>query len=132
MSDLSTYLGNKIARWLGGQAMPSAPASIYVALFNGDPKTSGVEVTTTIRPAGRLAASWNVPASGTDNIMDNSADVDFGAAQGAATVSYAAIYDAASAGNLLATKQLSGGPFNVTLGTVVKFLTGDLIFTIGD
>ena len=30
-SDLSKYLGNKVARWLAGQAMPTAPTALYVA-----------------------------------------------------------------------------------------------------
>jgi hypothetical protein len=48
--------------------MPSAPATCYVALFNGSPKTTGTEVTTTIRAAGRVAiayrTSYSLPAFG--------------------------------------------------------------------
>jgi hypothetical protein len=60
-SDLSTYFGNKIVRWLGGNAMPTAPANLYLALYNGDPKSGGTEVTTTIRVAGRITATFSVP-----------------------------------------------------------------------
>lgn len=130
-SDVSLYLGNKFLRWLGGNAMPSAPASVYAALFDGDPKGAGSEVTTTIRVAGRVAIPLNVPASGTGNTMDNSADVDFGLAAGGATVSYVGVYDAASAGNLLWAHQLAGGPFTVTAGEEVKFAAGDLAFQQG-
>jgi hypothetical protein len=130
-SDLSTYLGNKIVRWLAGNAMPSAPATLYLALFNGNPKTIGSEVTTTIRVAGRLAATWTVPASGLNNELTTSLDIDFGNAANDATLSYVALYDAASSGNLLASKALPGGPFSILAGSDVKFPAGNITFTVG-
>lgn len=128
-SDLSTYLGNKIVRWLGGNAMPTAPASLYLALYNGDPKSGGSEVTTTIRTAGRIAASLSVPASGTTNTMTTSADADFGAAAGGATVTHVAVCDASSAGNILASHSV--GSNTISAGQDVKFSAGNLTFTIG-
>lgn len=128
-SDLSTYLGNKIVRWLGANAMPSAPAALYLALFNGDPKGAGSEVTTTIRVAGRITAAFTVPASGATNTMSSSADADFGAAAGGATVTHVAVYDASSGGNQLASKSV--GTNTVSAGQDVKFSAGNLTFTIG-
>lgn len=128
-SDLSTYLGNKIVRWLGNNAMPTAPAALYLALYNGDPKGAGTEVTTTIRAAGRITASFTVPASGSTNTMSSSADADFGAAAGGATVTHVAVCDAASAGNILASKSV--GTNVVSAGQDVKFSAGNLTFTIG-
>lgn len=131
-SDLSTYLGNKIIRWLAGNAMPTAPSSIYLALFNGDPKGAGSEITTSVRSAGRVAVSVAEPAAGSDNDMVTDADVDFGASEnGSLSLSHVGIYDAASSGNLLATKQLTGGPFAISAGTLVNFVAGDITFTIG-
>lgn len=130
-SDLSTYLGNKIVRWLGGSAMPTAPTDIYIALFNGDPKaTGGVEVTDTIRVAGRVAGSFTVPTSGEINLLETDTDTDFGDAAGAADVSHVAVFDAATSGNLLASKALAA-PVSISAGQPVKFLAGDLDFTIG-
>lgn len=130
-SDLSTYLGNKIVRWLGGTTMPAAPATLYFALFNGDPKGAGVEVTDDVDAGGRLAVTWTVPAAGVDNELVNSADIDFGDSDSDTTLSYGALYDAASSGNLLASKALPGGPFTVTTGSAVKFNTGGVTFTVG-
>jgi hypothetical protein len=130
-SDLSAYLGNKIVRWFAGNAMPGAPATLYVALFNGNPKTSGTEVTATIDATGRKAVTWSVPASGALHLLESSADVDFGLADADATVSHVAIYDASSSGNLLASKPAPGGPFSVLTGAAVKLLAGDLSFDIG-
>jgi hypothetical protein len=132
-SDMSVYVGNKVCRWLAGNAMPAAPAACYVALFNGSPKASGVDVTTTIRAAGRVAITFDAIANdGVDNEITNSTDVDFGQAAGdVANLDYVGIFDAASGGNLLFSKALPGGPFAVAAGTPIKFLTGDLTFTIG-
>lgn len=128
-SDLSTYFGNKIIRWLAGNAMPTAPAALYLALYNGDPKSGGVEVTTTINAGGRIAATFGVPAVGTTNTMTTTADADFGAAAGGATVTHVAVCDAQSAGNILASKTVGNNTVNA--GQDVKFSAGNLTFTIG-
>lgn len=127
-SDLSTYLGNKVVRWIGGQAMPTAPASVALALFNGNPKAGGVEVTEDVRVAGRLNVSWTVPASGTDNELTNDAEADFGNSASDVTITHAALYDGS---NLLASKALPGQPFEVTTGSQVKFNVGSITFTVG-
>jgi hypothetical protein len=132
MSDIQAYLGNKIVRWLGGQAFPAAPASVYVALFNGDPAAGGTEVTSTIHTAGRVAASFgaNVPAAGTVNNMSNDADTDFGTAAGAATINFLALFDAQSGGNLLMSHAVSSQA--IAIGTSVKVNAASLTITIGN
>ena len=131
-SDMSKYLGNQLARWLAGNDLDVAPAAIYAALFDGDPKVAGTEITTTIRAAGRVAyAPDTIAEDGVDNVLANVSDVDFGNSAGDATLSYVAIYDAATLGNLLFSKALTGGPFDVTTGTAVKFPAGDMTFTLG-
>jgi|SRR5215217_67580 len=100
-SELSNYFANAVLAWVKGTAMPTAPAAVYVGLFNGDPTVTGgggTEVTTTIRVAGRVAVTLGAVAS---RAVPNSAIVDFGAAAGGATVTHAALFDAASAGNML-------------------------------
>lgn len=128
-SDLSTYFGNKAVRWLAGNVMPTAPTSLKIGLFNGNPKTTGVEVTDDIRAAGRVTATMTAPAVGNDNELTNSAAVDFGDSDNDVTFSYAALYD--QAGNFYASKLLPGGPFSVTSGSAVKFNIGNMTFAIG-
>lgn len=130
-SDLSKYLGNAICMWIAGTNMPSAPASVYAALFNGDPKASGTEVTTTVRPAGRVAVAWDSISVGTDNSITNDSTVDFGNSDDDATVSHVALCDAASSGNILMSRAVTGGPLAITAGSLVQFLAGDLTFTSG-
>lgn len=131
-SDLSKFLGNAVARWLAGNAMPTAPTQIYLALFNGDPKAAGTEITTTVRAAGRLPVDWDAIASdGVDNTIVNDAVVDFGDAEGAATLTHVCAMDAASGGNKLASRAVPGGTIAIAEGTGVKFNIGDVNFTIG-
>lgn len=131
-SDISAYLGNKILRWLNGNDMPSAPSAVYLGLFSGNPKSGGTEVTTTIRSGGRLAITLESLASGTGVTISNSADVDFGNSEGAATLSYVGVFDAASGGNLLWSRALPGGPFSITTSMPVKFSTGGIVFNCGE
>lgn len=132
MSDISTYLGNKILRWLAGNAMPTEPASVYVALFDGDPKGAGVEITTDIDAGGRIAISFEAISSGTDNQLANDAAVDFGTSDSAESLSHIAIFDASTSGNLLWAKALPGGPFAITIGMPVSFDVGAIVFNCGD
>lgn len=130
MSGLSAYTQNAILNWLKGTAMPAAPAAVYVGLFNGDPTdagSGGAEVTTTVRTAGRVAAAFGSITGNTS--MANSADVDFGAAAGAATVSHFGLFSAASAGQLLASGALASSQ-SIVATNLVKFATGALTVTV--
>lgn len=131
-SDLSAYFGNKILRWLLGNAMPSSPSGLYIAIFNGNPKTSGSEVGGTINSGSpRQAVTFGALASGVGHIITSNIAVDFGNAEGAATFSHIGLFDAASSGNLLASKAAAGGPINVLVGSSVKFQSGGITFNIG-
>lgn len=125
-SELSNYLANAILNWAANVAVfPAEPAAVYVALFNGDPTATGLggsEVTTTIRPAGRLAITWGALAS---REISNSADIDFGTAAAAADITHAAIFDAAAAGNMLSWTPVDNVR-NVLLGDPVVIPAGDL------
>lgn len=131
-SDISKYLGNKLCQWFAGTNMPSAPADVYVALYDGDPKGAGTEVTTTIRPAGRVVCVFDsIADDGADILITNDATVDFGNADAAADVTHIALCDASSSGNVLCSKAVVGGPLSITTGSLVQFLAGDLTFTVG-
>ncbi len=132
MAAFSSYLEQKILNWIKSTAFGTAPASVYIALFSTDPTNagSGTEVTATVRVAGRLAASFGtVSTSGSGASMSNSAIVDFGVSAGAVTITHFALYDAASAGNLIMF-----GPLTVSktlaIGDSAKFNTGDLTLTV--
>lgn len=124
-SELSDYLANAILNYTNGDAMPAAPADVYVALFNGNPTgtgAGGTEVTTDIRAAGRLAVTWAAVAG---RAMASSADIDFGDADAAATVTHCALFDAAVAGNMFWYSPLDNTR-NILLGDPVVIPTGDI------
>lgn len=131
MSDMSTYLGNKVLRWMAGNAFPSVPA-LYLALFNGDPKSTGTEVSEDVIYTGRQLITLEAIADGTDNSVASDADVDFGNAENAVTMTHVAVYDDPTAGNLLWSKEIPGGPYAITIGMPVKFPSGGIVFNCGD
>lgn len=130
MAQASDYLENKINDHVFKNTAYTSPAAVYLALFNGDPTdagTGGTEVTTTIRAAGRVAITFGASSGG---VSTTTADVDFGTADAGATVSHIGIYDAASAGNLLAHDAITGGSQAISTGNPVKIATGDLTVTM--
>lgn len=128
MAGFSDYLEDAILNWLRGSAMPSAPAAVYVGLYSAAPTDAGggTEVTTTIRAAGRVAATFGAPSGG---VIANTGIVDFGDADGGATVTHFGIFDAASAGNLLAWAALTQSQ-TISTGNLVSFAVSALTITI--
>lgn len=129
MSGLSTYLAGAYLNWIKGVAMPAAPAAVYVALYDGDPTdagTGGTDVTLTIDSTGRKAATFGAISA---KAISNSADVDFGTADAAANVTHFAVWDAATAGNMIGSAALTAARA-VALGDPCKFLVGDLDITL--
>ncbi len=126
MTDFSNYLKNELLDWVKGTDLDTAPASVFCALFNGDPLDTGAggsEVTTTIRAAGRVAITFGANTS--NESIANTASVDFGAADAGATVDFFAIFDAASAGNMLFHSALDNSR-TVLTDDPVEFPIGDL------
>lgn len=131
----SNYMEGLVSDWLTGSAMPAAPAGLYVGLFTSDPTDAGGggEVTTTVRAAGRAAATFGAGADdgagGTKKT--NTVAVDFGQSAGdvAGTVTHFGIFDAGAAGNLLLHGALDAAK-PVTTGDPVVFPIGSLSFTV--
>lgn len=132
-SDLSPYFGNTILRWFNGDAaMPASPSALYMALFNGNPKTSGVEVGATINSTDkRQLLSFGALGAGATHILISDVAVDWGNAEAAATFSHVGFYDSDTAGNLYASKAVAGGPVSVLVNSSVKFNTGQVSLNIG-
>lgn len=136
MADFTDGTRNEIVDWVIGKADPAPVAGIrYVALFNGDPQGAGTEVTTTIRTAGRVAITTAMEVAGTTTPgqSSNTAEIDFGAAAAGSTgtqITHIAIYDAQTAGTLLASDALTGGTQTVTEGNPVKIPVGSLTVSV--
>ena len=122
MSELSFYSIDTFLGWIKGTAFPSAPSTVYLALFNGDPDQNGVEVTTLVNAGGRQAITFG---SIVHHQITTTAAIDFGTAANATTVSWLAVFDAASVGNCL-TRRALAAPVAVAAGQHVTVNIADL------
>lgn len=132
MADLSDYLEAALLDHLFGLATFTAPSTLYVALSTADPLDDGSGIT---EPVGGGYARVSVAAGAaqwtrTANEVVNDNTVSFPEATSSwGTITHAALYDAASGGNLLAHTAL-GSPAAVASNTVPRFAAGVLAFSL--
>ncbi len=134
MADFSDYLETQILNWIKGTTFPTAPTNLYVGLFSSDPTdtgSAGTEVTTTIRPAGRVTITFGANTGTGDGgtVITSATDADFGTSAGAATVTHFAIFDAASGGNMLFSDALTSSK-TIAISDPVNFPAGNVTITI--
>ncbi|MCA3717451.1 MAG: hypothetical protein IM674_04275 [Brevundimonas sp.] len=128
MSSFTDYSENAILNWLRGSANMPAAVSPRIALFTVAPNEAGTGGTE-VSGAGyaRVAATFGSPSGAT---ISNTAAVDYGTAGAAwGTVVAAGIYDAATAGNLLAVQNLVT-PRVIANADPVSFPIGSLTFVV--
>lgn len=117
----SNYLENKVLLHVFGATAYTAPSTLYVALFTSDPGEtgSGTEV------SGGSYARQTITFTVTGNQASNTSAVEFPTATGSwGTITYAAVYDALSGGNLLAYGALTT-PKTIASGDVLRIPAGD-------
>lgn len=117
----SNYLENKVLLHVFGATAYTAPTTLYVALFTSDPGEtgSGTEV------SGGSYARQTIAFTVTDNQASNTAAVEFPTATASwGTVTYAAVYDAVSGGNLMAYGALTTSK-TIASGDVLRIPAGD-------
>lgn len=107
-------------------ALASAP-TIHVALFTSAPNDSGGGAEASYTGYSRVAtapADWNASAGGSS--VDNANAITFGeCTAGSESITHFALFDAASAGNMLAYGALNS-PLAVSAGIAPEFLAGNL------
>lgn len=117
----SNYLENKVLLHVFGATAYTAPATLYVALFTSDPGEtgSGTEV------SGGSYARQTIAFTVTGNQASNTAAVEFPTATASwGTITYAAVYDAVSGGNLMAYGALTTSK-TIASGDVLRIPAGD-------
>jgi len=132
MGGKSGYLEGAMLDHIFGIADYTRPASVFMALFKGDPDDSGVEV------SGGGYARVEVVNDGTnwsrtDSTVINLNDIDFGTASAdwatlGHEVTHAAMLDDATAGNLLYSGALSV-PRIILNGDPIVLVAGQLQIT---
>jgi len=117
----SNYLENKVLLHVFGATAYTAPSTLYVALFTSDPGEtgSGTEV------SGGSYARQTIAFTVTGNQASNTAAVEFPTATASwGTITYAAVYDAVSGGNLMAYGALTTSK-TIASGDVLRIPAGD-------
>lgn len=117
----SNYLENKVLGHVFGGAAYTAPATLYVGLFTSDPGEtgSGTEV------SGGSYARQTITFTVTGSQASSNAAVEFPTATASwGTITYAAVYDAVSGGNLLASGALTTSK-TIDNGDVFRIPSGD-------
>lgn len=106
----------------------TAPSTHYLALFTAAPGETGggTEVSTT----GTAYARQSVAFTTTGNTTSNTAAVEYPTATASfGTVTHVGVFDAATAGNLMAYAALSSSKI-IDAGDVFRVPTGDLDITL--
>ena len=122
----SNYLETKVLDHVFGGTAYTAPATLYLALHtsNPDEDDSGTEV------SGGGYARQTVAFTTSGNTTSNTAAVEFPTATANyGTVTHCGIYDASTAGNLIAYAALTSSK-TIETGDVFRVPAGDLDITL--
>ena len=133
MGSFADYLENKLLDHVFGGGDYARPATLYIGLSTTTVTDAGGNVT---EPVGNNYArapvtnnAVNFPAA-VNGAKTNGADISFNVPSGAwGTVTDFVIYDAAAAGNVIATGVL-GQAQPIVSGNPVKFVAGQLSFSL--
>lgn len=130
MGSFGDYLENKVLDHVVGKTSYTMP-TVYVGLSTADPldDASGLA-----EPSGNgyarvttSGADWNAASGGA---TDNANDLTFPEATGSwGTITHFALFDAATAGNMLAHGSLTTSK-TIGSGDTAKFAAGDLDITL--
>jgi hypothetical protein len=124
----SNFLETEILDHVFAGAAYTAPTTLYLALFTAAPGETGggTEVTT----SGTAYARETVAFTTTGNTTSNTASVEYSTATATfGTVTHVGVFDAATAGNLMAYAALSSSK-TIDTGDVFRVPTGDLDITL--
>ena len=124
----TNFLETEILDHVFAGAAYTAPGTHYLALFTAAPGETGggTEVTT----SGTAYARQSVAFTTTGNTTSNTASVEYATATASfGTVTHVGVFDAATAGNLMAYAALSSSKA-IDTGDVFRVPTGDLDITL--
>lgn len=130
MSALSNYLEERIVEHFLRNNAVSSPATVYLALFESDPNEDASGTETSYANYARQATAWT--AMDAQGQTKNSGAIAFpanGNASASVTATHAALFDAASGGNMLLHGPLSS-PKTLAVGDVLSFQANALALTL--
>lgn len=125
MSDFSDYLENKILNHVFRNTSYTPPAAVYLGLYTAAPSDAGGGTEVSGAGYARQAITFGSASGGA---IANTAAIQFTASGGSyGTVTHVGIFDASSAGNMLAWKAIT--PIVMGSGAILTFAIGDIDVT---
>lgn len=122
----SNYLETELLDHVFAGNAYSSPAAVYVGLFTTDPTDAGTGTEVSGGSYARQAGSFTVSGA----TATTSAAIEFPTATASwGTITHIGIYDASSAGNLLAHAALSASKA-IASGDVFRIPAGDIDITL--
>lgn len=122
----SNYLETELLDHVFAGNAYSAPAAVYVGLFTSNPDEDGSGTEVSGGSYARQAGSFTVSG----NTATTTAAIEFPTATATwGTITHIGIYDASSAGNLLAYAALTASKA-IASGDVFRIPTGDIDITL--
>jgi len=122
----SNYLETELLDHVFANNAYTSPSAVYVGLFTSNPDEDGSGTEVSGGSYARQAGTFSV----TGNTATTTAAIEFPTATATwGTITHVGIYDASSAGNLLAYASLTSSK-NITSGDVFRIPTGDLDITL--
>lgn len=130
MSALSNYLETRIVDYFLRNQPASQAATVYLALFESDPGEDGNGTETAYDNYVRQAAVWtSLDGNGQTKNDTNITFPANGNAAASVTITHAAVYDAATGGNLLLKGPLASSK-SLAPGDVLSFAQSALTLTL--
>ena len=127
MASMTDFFEKKVLNTMLGTTA-QAPSAVYVALYLSDPTETGAQGTEAAYSGyARQVLTLNAPSADGSNVKcTNSGDVVFPMPPSAAgTVTYAAIMDSLTGGNMLVYSELTN-PITLSAEMTPKFSAGDI------
>ena len=124
----SNYLETELLDHVFANNAYTAPTTLYLALFTSNPAddASGTEVST----SGTAYARQSVTFTVSGNTATTNSAVEYSTATASfGTVSHVAVYDASTAGNMIAYAALTSSK-TIDTGDVFRVPSGDLSITL--
>lgn len=122
----SNYLETELLDHVFAGNAYTSPSTVYVGLFTTNPDEDGSGIEVSGGSYARQAGTFSV----TGNTATTTAAIEFPTATGTwGTVTHIGIYDAVSAGNLLAYAALTTSK-SIASGDVFRIPTGDIDITL--
>jgi hypothetical protein len=130
MASFSDYTENLVLTWLFTGDSATRPTAWYVGLFTAAPSDTGGGTEVSGNGYARVATG-TISVTGTATTATNSAAIEFAAASGGnwGTITHAAVFDASSAGNMLAWAPLTTSR-TINDGDVFRIPASSLTITL--